>query len=73
MGNSIKYDNIPFVFVSREHIFFHPGNPANVSATEGFVAGEPVRYLVSGGAGAKMWVVEKRGGGVESRRVAESI
>lgn len=57
-----KYDNISFVFASHEHVFYNPRNPGNTNVVAPFTAGEATRYLVSGGAGAKIWVAEEKGG-----------
>jgi len=57
-----KYGNIAYVFASHEHLFYNPQNPDNVKSVSPFKAGDPVRYLVSGGAGAKIYVKEEVGG-----------
>lgn len=57
-----KYDNIAYVFASHEHIFYNPQDPDNVKSVSPFKAGDPTRYLVSGGAGAKIYVKPEEGG-----------
>ncbi len=57
-----KYDNIAYVFASHEHLFYNPQDPDNVENVALFEAGDPTRYLVSGGAGARIYVKEEKGG-----------
>ncbi len=59
---SAKYDNIAYVFASHEHLFYNPQDPSNVKSVTTFTAGDPTRYLVSGGAGAGIYVKEEQGG-----------
>lgn len=49
-----NYSNVSFVLASHEHQYFNPLDPENHDTVTPFVAGEPTRYLVSGGAGASM-------------------
>ena len=57
-----KYGNISYVFASHEHLFFNPQDPDNVKTVSLYKAGDPTRYLVSGGAGAGIYVKEEQGG-----------
>lgn len=54
-----KYDNIAYVLASHEHLFHNPQDPDNVTDVAPFQAGDPTRYLVSGGAGA--WLDKREG------------
>ena len=44
-----KYSNVSYIFASHQHIFYD----YQPNKTNPFKAGEPTRYLVSGGAGAR--------------------
>ncbi len=57
-----KYDNISYVFASHEHLYYNPQDPGNVKNVVPFRAGDPTCYLVSGGAGARIYVQEENGG-----------
>ncbi|MBT7616910.1 MAG: hypothetical protein HN590_06460 [Calditrichaeota bacterium] len=57
-----KYDNIAYVFASHEHLFYNPQDPGNVETVAPFSVGDPTRYLVSGGAGASIYVDGAEGG-----------
>ena len=50
-----KYSNISFVLASHEHQFYNPQDPNNVTTVAPFQAGDPTRYLISGGAGAPFY------------------
>ncbi|MEE8105999.1 MAG: metallophosphoesterase [Planctomycetota bacterium] len=47
-----KYRNVAFVLASHEHLYFNPDDPKNVHRIASYRAGQPERFLVSGGAGA---------------------
>ncbi len=57
-----KYDNISYILASHEHLFYNPQDPDNVTDVEPFKAGDPTRYLISGGAGAGIYVPAEKGG-----------
>lgn len=57
-----RYKNISYVLASHEHLFYNPQDPDNVNTVAPFKAGEPTRYLVSGGAGAAIYVPPADGG-----------
>lgn len=50
-----KYKNISYVLASHQHLFYNPQEESNVTTVKPFKAGEPTRFLVSGGAGAAMY------------------
>jgi len=49
-----NYDNIAYVLAAHEHLYYNPQAPDNVTDVPGWTAGDPIRYLVSGGAGAPL-------------------
>lgn len=49
-----KYDNIAYVLAAHEHLYYNPQSPENVSNAPGWKPGDPIVYLVSGGAGAPL-------------------
>ena len=57
-----KYDNISYVLASHEHLYYNPQDPGNVKNVAPFRAGDSTRYLVSGGAGARIYIKEEHGG-----------
>ena len=57
-----KYKNISYVLASHEHLYYNPQEPGNISTVPLFKAGDPTRYLVSGGAGAQIYVPCAGGG-----------
>ncbi len=57
-----KYPNVSYVLASHEHLYFNPQSPSNLTDVPPFTAGQPARYLVSGGAGAPIWVKPSQGG-----------
>jgi len=57
-----KYKNISYVLASHEHQFYNPQDKKNFTTVTPYKAGEPTRYLVSGGAGAKIFVSAQNGG-----------
>ncbi len=57
-----KYDNISYILASHEHLYYNPQDPDNVTNVPPFKTGDPTRYLVSGGAGAGIYVPEEKGG-----------
>ena len=48
------YDNIAYVLAAHEHLYFNPQEPENVTDVPGWKTGQPIVYLVSGGAGAPL-------------------
>ncbi len=57
-----KYDNISYVLASHEHLYYNPQDPTNMKNIAPYQAGEPTRYLVSGGGGARMYIDAEKGG-----------
>lgn len=57
-----KYTNISYVLASHEHLYYNPQDPGNTKTVTPFKAGDPTRYLVSGGAGAAIYVQSADGG-----------
>lgn len=59
-----KYKNISYVFASHEHQYYNPQDRTNLTTVAPYRAGPGAkpRYLVSGGAGAKIYVSESKGG-----------
>jgi hypothetical protein len=49
-----NYDNIAYVLAAHEHLYYNPRAPDNVSDVPGWKRGDPIVYLVSGGAGAPL-------------------
>lgn len=48
------YDNIAYVLAAHEHLYYNPKDPDNVTDAPGWSPGNPIRYLISGGAGAPL-------------------
>ena len=57
-----KYANVSFVVASHEHLYFNPQDPSNVSTIPKFTKGDATYFLVSGGAGASIFVDKAQGG-----------
>jgi len=57
-----QYNNISYVLASHEHLYYNPQDPDNVTTVAPFKAGDPTHYLISGGAGAGIYVPEEKGG-----------
>ena len=57
-----KYSNVSYVLAAHEHLYYNPQDPSNLTHVSPYTAGQPVRYLVSGGAGAPIWVKPEQGG-----------
>jgi Calcineurin-like phosphoesterase len=57
-----KYKNISYVLASHEHLYYNPQDPGNIKTVAPFKVGDPTRYLVSGGAGATIYVQPANGG-----------
>lgn len=49
-----NYDNIAYVLAAHEHLYYNPQSPDNVTEVPGWKVGDPIVYLVSGGAGAPL-------------------
>jgi hypothetical protein len=49
-----NYDNIAYVLAAHEHLYYNPRSPDNASDVPGWKRGDPIVYLVSGGAGAPL-------------------
>lgn len=49
-----NYDNIAYVLAAHEHLYYNPQAPENVTSAPGWKPGDPIVYLVSGGAGAPL-------------------
>jgi hypothetical protein len=48
------YDNIAYVRAAHEHLYYNPQSPEDVANVPGWKTGNPIVYLVSGGAGAPL-------------------
>jgi hypothetical protein len=48
------YDNIAYVLAAHEHLYYNPQSPEDVANVPGWKTGNPIVYLVSGGAGAPL-------------------
>lgn len=48
------YDNIAYVLAAHGHLYYNPRSPDNVTDVPGWNTGDPIVYLVSGGAGAPL-------------------
>ncbi len=57
-----QYKNISYILASHEHLYYNPQDPDNVTTVSPFKVGDPTRYLISGGAGAGIYVPEDKGG-----------
>jgi hypothetical protein len=57
-----KYKNVSYVLASHEHLYYNPQDPGNITTVAPFKTGDPTRYLVSGGAGAAIYVKAANGG-----------
>jgi len=57
-----KYPNVSYVLAAHEHLYYNPQDSSNLTHVPAYIAGEPTRYLVSGGAGAPIWVKPDEGG-----------
>ena len=49
-----NHDNIAYVLAAHEHLYYNPQAPDNMTDVPGWTAGDPIRRLVSGGAGAPL-------------------
>jgi hypothetical protein len=54
-----KYGNIAYVLAAHEHLYYNPQDPENVSAAPGFKKGDATVHLISGGAGAPLYITSK--------------
>jgi Calcineurin-like phosphoesterase len=57
-----KYPNVSYVLAAHEHLYYNPQDPSNLIEAPSYAAGQPARYLVSGGGGAPIWVKPEKGG-----------
>jgi hypothetical protein len=48
------YDNIAYVLAAHEHLYYNPQSPDDVTDVPGWKTGDPIVFLVSGGAGAPL-------------------
>ena len=49
-----NYDNIAYVMAAHEHLYYNPAAPENVTDVPSWKPGDPINYIVSGGAGAPL-------------------
>ena len=49
-----NYDNIAYVLAAHGHMYYNPQSPDDVTNVPGWKPGDPIVYLVSGGAGAPL-------------------
>ena len=49
-----NYDNIAYVLAAHEHLYYNPQLPENVGDVPEWKPGDPINYLISGGAGAPL-------------------
>ena len=49
-----NYDNIAYVLAAHEHVYYNPQSPENITDVPGWQPGDPINYLISGGAGAPL-------------------
>lgn len=54
-----KHKNISFVLAAHEHLYYNAQDPENVTEGPTFNKGDETIYLVSGGAGAPLYVESK--------------
>ena len=57
-----KYPNVSYVLAAHEHLYYNAQSPINLTDVPPYAAGQPERYLVSGGGGARIWVKPEEGG-----------
>ena len=48
------FDNIAYVMAAHEHLYYNPQAPDDVTDVPSWKTGDPIVYLVSGGAGAPL-------------------
>ncbi len=49
-----NYDNIAYVLAAHEHLYYNPQAPDDITNVPSWSSGDPIVYLVSGGAGAPL-------------------
>jgi hypothetical protein len=50
-----EHHNLSFILASHQHLYYNPQDPPNDATIPTFIAGQEPYYLVSGGAGAKIY------------------